>query len=86
MATKPSSPPEWTRVAKILSDLNEPKLAKDFLQQVLDAGLDEGQLAGLERMLGAATFVELASRDDLAPQGQLLGHAVLGSGRPRGPR
>jgi len=77
LATNPSTPAELVRSAKILADLERPDLAKGFLGQVLSANLDEQQLVALSERFGAGLFGEMASRADLAPEGQQLGEAVL---------
>jgi hypothetical protein len=77
LATQPSTPAEWVRAAKILSGLGRPDLAKGFLQQVLDANLDQQQLVALEEAYGASTFTSMAARDDLAPEARQLNEAVL---------
>ena len=77
LATKPSTPLEWVRAAKILVDLDRPDLAKGFLKQVLGANLDQQQLVALEEFFGAAVFTEMASRADLAPEARQLSDAVL---------
>ncbi len=77
LATKPTTPSELIRAARILADLGRPDLAKGLLKKVLDANLDQQQLIALEGSLGAATFTDVASRRQLAPEGQQLGDAVL---------
>jgi len=77
LQTKPGTPVARTRAAKILADLGRPTLAKGYLQQVLQAQLDQQQLAGLADQLGSAMFVEMSTRSDLAPEGQQLAKAVL---------
>ena len=75
--TKPSTPKDMARAAKILSDLERPDLAREFLKQVIGANLDPKQLAALEEEYGPAMFIEMAAREDLAPEAQLLADAVL---------
>ncbi|MHC4406277.1 MAG: hypothetical protein ACYTG0_42125, partial [Planctomycetota bacterium] len=77
LATNPSTPRQWTRAAKILSDLGRPDLARGFLKQVLDANLDQQQLVALEESFGPGMFARLADRRDLAPEAQQLTDAVL---------
>ncbi|HUT90087.1 MAG TPA: hypothetical protein VMY37_11360 [Thermoguttaceae bacterium] len=77
LATRPSTPRELVRSAKILADLERPDLAKGFLNQVLSANLDQQQLVALQGLLGAGLFREMASRADLAPEAQQLNEAVL---------
>ncbi|MCX7428275.1 MAG: hypothetical protein NTW96_21930, partial [Planctomycetia bacterium] len=77
LATKPSTPDDLARAAEIMADLNEPELAKGFLKKVLEAKLDEEQLAALAQRFGSAMFTNLASRRELAPEAQALADAVL---------
>jgi CheY-like chemotaxis protein len=77
LETKPSTPAECVRAAKILSDLKQPELAKKFLQKVIEAKLDEKALATLADEFGSAMFVQLSARSDLHPQSQQLADAVL---------
>ena len=79
LETKPSTPAECVRAAKILSDLRQPDLARRFLQKVIDAKLDSAGLANLAEQSGSAAFVELGARADLHPQSQQLADAVLGA-------
>ncbi len=75
--TKPSTPAEWARAARILADLGRPDLAKGFLKQILDANLNPQQLAGLAEQLGSGIFVRMGSKTELAPEGQRVADAVL---------
>ena len=77
LATKPTTPPEMARAAKILSDLGRPDLARDLIQKVLAANLDQQQLAAMEEQFGSAMFVAISSRADLAPEGKQLADLVL---------
>ncbi|HID77143.1 MAG TPA: hypothetical protein EYP56_14250 [Planctomycetaceae bacterium] len=81
LALKPSTPVEMTRAAKILADLERPDLAKGYLAKLLGANLSQQELAGLEAEFGAAVFFRFAARDDLAPEGRRLAHAVLSAAR-----
>jgi len=84
LATKPATPLEMVRAAKILAGHERPDLARDFLKKVLAANLDEQQLIALRESLGPEIFTEMASRPDLAPEAQQLGDAVLAAvGRHR---
>jgi CheY-like chemotaxis protein len=77
LKTNPTTPAAMTRAAKILADLQRPDLAKQFLQKVLGAKLNQKQLAALEEEFGSALFTELGAREDLAPEGRQLAEAVL---------
>lgn len=77
VATKPSTPAEQVRAAKILAGLDRPDLAKQLLTLVLAANLDQSQLFALEQQFGAPLFVNLSVRPELAPEGKQLADAVL---------
>jgi hypothetical protein len=77
LATKPGTPSECIRAAKILSDLKRPDLAKKYLQKVIEAKLDAPAMAKLAEEFGSAMFVQLSARSDLHPQSQQLADAVL---------
>ena len=77
LATNPTTPRERARAARILADLGRPDLARPFLKLVLDAKLDQAQLASLAEEFGTAMFTEMAARADLAPEARLLADAVL---------
>lgn len=77
LETKPTTPKELARAAKILADLERPDLAKKYLSTVLAANLDQQALAALQAELGSPVFIELGSRKDLAPEGTQLADAVL---------
>ena len=76
LATKPTTPAECVRAAKILFELGRPELAKPFLKKVIDANLDRGQLAELDREVGSTTFIELSGRAALLPEARKLADAV----------
>ena len=77
LATKPTTPVDMTRAAKVLSDLGRPDLARDLIKKVLAANLDQGQLAAMEEKFGSAMFLKIASRNDLAPEGKQLADLVM---------
>jgi hypothetical protein len=77
LATKPGTPGECIRAAKILSDLKRPDLAKGLLQKVIDAKLDAAALAKLADEFGSAMFIKLSARSELRPESQQLADAVL---------
>jgi hypothetical protein len=77
LSTKPSTPAECVRAAKILSDLKRHDLAKPLLQKVIDAKLDQQALAELADSFGSTIFVQLSARVDLHPQSSQLADAVL---------
>ncbi len=61
LETKPTTPGECVRAAKILSDLKRPDLAKQFLQKVIATKLDQSALAKLAEQFGSATFFQLSA-------------------------
>ncbi|MHB1033931.1 MAG: HEAT repeat domain-containing protein [Pirellulales bacterium] len=77
LETKPTTPRELVRAAKILADLDQPALAKTFLKQVLDAKPDDKALAALSGEFGTAVFTQLALRADLNPEAKQLFDTVL---------
>ena len=76
LQTKPSTPAECCRAAKVLADLHRPDLAKTFLQKVLDGKPDAAQLVDLAKEFGAAMFLDLASQPELCPPARQLADAV----------
>ena len=77
LAAKPTTPSECAKTAKILVDLHQPALAKQFLKKVVDAKLDRKQLAALGRELGSPMFLAMGQNEALQPQGKQLSDAVL---------
>ena len=77
LESKPSTPAELFRGAKILADLGRPELAKGFLQKILDAKLDDSQFKDLAERFGSAAFTGMAANKDLAPAAGGLADAVL---------
>ncbi len=76
LATKPTTPAECIRAAKILSDLKRPDLAKPLLKKALDANLDQAQLVELGQGGGVAILTEMADRKALQPEARKLADAV----------
>ncbi|MBN2578540.1 MAG: hypothetical protein JXB10_06065 [Pirellulales bacterium] len=77
LATRPTTPAECLRAAKVLADLERPDLAKPLLKKVLDARLDRPELARLAKELGSAAFVALGQRKDLQPEGKQVADRFL---------
>jgi CheY-like chemotaxis protein len=75
--TKPSTPSELVRAAKILAQLNRPDLAKDLLQKLLATKPDGAQLGALVQQFGTEVFTGMAARPELAPVAGQLADAVL---------
>jgi hypothetical protein len=61
LESKPSTPAEFVRGAKILVDLQRPDLAQKLLQKVLDSNPSDAQLADLARQFGLKTFLDFAT-------------------------
>jgi hypothetical protein len=76
LETKPTTPEECVRAAKILVDLNRADLAKSFLAKVLDAKLNSQQLADLGQQIGSPVFLDLSQRSALLPEAKQLADAV----------
>jgi len=74
--SKPTTPAELLRAAKILAGLGRADLAKEYLQKLLDAKPKAAQLAALAEQFGSAVFVDLAAREDLRPESTQLAEAV----------
>lgn len=83
LATKPTTPLERVRAAELLARLGRPDLAKNFLRQVVEAKLDEGQLADLGVELGSVFFMRLAARQELAPEAPQVRDAVFAAMKAR---
>jgi CheY-like chemotaxis protein len=77
LATNPTTPTECARAAKILVDLHQPERAKELLKKIVDANLDQNQLAALGREIGSVAFLGFARIEELQPQGKQLSDAVL---------
>lgn len=77
LATRPTTPSECIRAAKILIDLGDPDMAKVFVKKVADANLKPDQLAELGEEFSAALFLELARHEKLEPEARPLANAVV---------
>jgi hypothetical protein len=77
LETKPSTPSECVRAAKVLVDLNRPDLAKDLLKKVLDAKLDQQQLAELRSQIDQGIFLDLPTHAELLPEARQVVDAVM---------
>ena len=83
LATKPTTPEECVRAAKILADLGRADLAKGFLKKVLDAKLDQQQLADLGEQIGSPMFLDMSDRPALQPEAKQLADAVAAAVKAR---
>ncbi|MGA2030796.1 MAG: hypothetical protein ABSG68_00945 [Thermoguttaceae bacterium] len=77
LETKPKTPAELFRAAKVLADLEHPEVAKMLLKKILDARLTDQQFAALADEFGSGTCTEMATRSELLPEAQQLADAVL---------
>jgi len=77
LETKPTTPAECARAAKILSHLQRPDLSRQFLQQVIDAKLSADELAALADQFGSGMFINMAAREELLPEAKVLADAVM---------
>jgi len=75
-ATKPATPAECLRAAKILFELMRPDLAKKYLKKVLEANLSGGELAELGRTIGTGMLIEMSNRPELQPEAKKIADAV----------
>ena len=76
LETKPTTPEERIRAAKMLADLNRADLAKGLIAKVLDAKLDPQQLADLGQQVGSPVLLDLSDRPALAPEAKQLADAI----------
>lgn len=81
---KPTRAEDQFRAALSLQRLRRPELAKQFLQQILDAKYDAPTLAGLHRMFGPAAFFSMMKEEALQPQGTVVANAVLRAATEQG--
>jgi len=77
LGTNPSTPAEWARAASILAGFDRPDLARNLLRKIIAAKLTEDQLAALAQQYGTPMFTEMAGREDLLPEANLLCDAIL---------
>jgi HEAT repeat protein len=83
VATKPTTPEECVRAAKILFDFDRADLAKGFLKKVLDENLERQQLADLGEQLGPSVFLDMGDRPTLQPEAKRLANAVMAAVKAR---
>ena len=77
LESKPTTPAECVRAAKVLADLQRPDLAKILLKKVLDAKPADQQLAELANQFGASMFLDLAAQPAMCPEARQLADAVV---------
>jgi hypothetical protein len=79
LESNPKAPADCFRAAQILVRLQRPELAKGFLKKVLDAKLNDEQLAALVEQYKSAAFTEMASNTELLPEAENLAQQALGA-------
>ena len=77
LATNPSTPVDMARAARVLAELDQPKLARDFLKKIIDAKADQKTLAEMAEKLGTPAFGALSSNAALQPEGAAVAKLVL---------
>jgi CheY-like chemotaxis protein len=77
LETKPATPLDCLRTAKVLIEFDREDLAKSFLKKAMDAKLEPPQLIALGEQLSTATILDFASRPKLQPEGKQLADAVM---------
>lgn len=77
--SKPTTPLEMLRAARVLADMKRPELAKDFFRKVLAANVDAQQRIAIVEEVGPEVFLELGRRSDVAPEGRQLANDFLGA-------
>ncbi len=77
LQTKPQTPEEMTRAAKILIDLGYPQVAKQFVLRLSQAQLDDAALARLQNEFGTATFFKMSLQKELNPEATEFAKRVL---------
>ena len=77
LETKPATPLDCLRTAKVLIEFDREDLARGFLKKALDAGLEPRQLIALGEQVSTATILDFASRPKLQPEGKRLADAVM---------
>src|SRR5687768_18433713 len=75
--TTPDTPSEWVLAINTLIDLKHAPVAKQFVNRLLGANLNEEQLDALHREYGTPALARIAAHPDLAPEGKQLADAVL---------
>ena len=68
LETDPQTPEALVRVIRLLIDLNQAKLAKPYLQQLIGLNLDDEALAELSQKFGSGTFVQWMLTPELRPE------------------
>ena len=74
---KPQTPPQQFEAARLLADLNQPELAREFLKQLMQAKLDDAALAALADKFDTPTFLRFGRTEALAPEAAQFVSAVL---------
>ncbi|QDT38018.1 hypothetical protein [Stratiformator vulcanicus] len=84
LLTEPETPTALLDAVDLMTRLGRPRLAKAYLQQLLEADPDDDTLLKLRDENGPAVFAKLANNRDLAPYGGRLADRVTEAFRRRG--
>lgn len=79
LASNPNTPQGWIFAADVLAKHDEVKLAKEFLQKVLDANLDEAGWLKLTNQHGSVIFERIGANPTIQPEGKSVADAALGA-------
>jgi len=77
LETRPTTPSQCVRAAKLLADLGHVEAAKPLVKKAAEAKLTPEQLAALVEELGEPVFLDLARLPELQPEARQLADAVL---------
>jgi CheY-like chemotaxis protein len=83
LATNPTTPQRMMSVLTTLVDLREPKAVAGLLQKLIEANLDDEQLAKLQAEFGSAAFLKLALEPSLNPAANQFADKVLAAANKR---
>ena len=79
LSSNPTTPSEIFHTAQLLLEASRPELAKQYLQKLLDARLDDGQWSALVDEYHTPAFTDLAGRTELRPENEQVVQAALGA-------
>ena len=79
LASNPDTPQSWAFAADVLAKHGETDLAKQFLQKLIDANLEENAWLKLTDRYGAVLFKRFASNPAIQPEGKTVADAALGA-------
>lgn len=79
LASNPDTPQGWVFAADVLAKHGEMELAKQFLQKVLAANLEEAEWLKLTDRYGETLFHRLGGNPAIQPEGKTVADAALGA-------